>query len=511
MEIFGWELSKKVKEKEKPTVSPIPQYDNNEATETVTAGNGAFGVTEFINLNDSQGLSDLESIKRYRDVSEVPEVDSAITDIVDGAISSADNNVPVDLILDELEMSDNIKNNILEEFKNILELLKFNRKGYKYFRDWYIDGKIYFQIIEDDKNIKNGIKELRLIDPTKIKRVKEVKRKTDPKTKVEYEVIVDEYYLYSQNGFDEKNSTHSLNSAVKLGLESVISVNSGLFNRDKTQTIGYLNKALKLVNQLNYMENSLVVYRVSRAPERRIFYIDVGNLPKGKAEEYVQSVVSRYRNRLTYDASTGEIGDQTRHMSMLEDFYLPRREGGRGTEISTLAGGENLGQIEDVIYFQRKLNRALNVPLSRIEADATFSIGRSTEITRDEVKFQKFIDKLRKQFSMIFMDALRVQLILKNVINKNEWHKIEESIGFNYIEDNYFSELKEFEILRERMEMLTTVSEYVGQYYSHEWVRKNILRQSEDDIKKLDKQIEDEKKSGEIDDEDDVDVDDVDV
>ena len=512
MELFGYEISKKVKEEGKPIVTPIPKYDDTEVTDTVTTGSSGWGsAAGFIKINETEtGISDHELILRYREISEIPEVDNAITDIVDGAISSADNNAPVDLVLDQLDMPETIKEKILDEFKTVLGLYKFNRKGYKYFRDWYIDSRIYFQILPNE-NSKSGIKELRLIDPLKIKKIKEVEKKTDPKTKVDYEVVVKEYYIYSPAGFTKESSgrdnNNNFDTAVKLDSESVISVNSGLFDKNKKKIIGYLNKVLKIVNQLNFLENALVVYRVSRAPERRIFYIDVGNLPAKKAEEYIQSVISRYRNKLTYDVSTGEIHDSTRHMSMLEDFYLPRKEGGRGTEISTLPGGENLGQIEDILYFQKKLHRALNVPVSRMEADSSFSLGRSTEITRDEVKLQKFIDKLRKQFSQIFMGALRIQLILKKIIKKSEWQEIEDAIGFDYVEDNYFAELKEFEILRERMEMLQTVSEYVGKYYSNSWVRKKILRQSDEDIKNIDKEIETESKSGEIDDDEDIDID----
>jgi len=512
MELFGYEISKKVKEEGKPIVTPIPTYDDTEVTDTVTTGSSGWGsAAGFIKINETEtGISDHELILRYREISEIPEVDNAITDIVDGAISSADNNAPVDLVLDQLDMPETIKEKILDEFKTVLGLYKFNRKGYKYFRDWYIDSRIYFQILPNE-NSKSGIKELRLIDPLKIKKIKEVEKKTDPKTKVDYEVVVKEYYIYSPAGFTKESSgrdnNNNFDTAVKLDSESVISVNSGLFDKNKKKIIGYLNKVLKIVNQLNFLENALVVYRVSRAPERRIFYIDVGNLPTKKAEEYIQSVISRYRNKLTYDVSTGEIHDSTRHMSMLEDFYLPRKEGGRGTEISTLPGGENLGQIEDILYFQKKLHRALNVPVSRMEADSSFSLGRSTEITRDEVKLQKFIDKLRKQFSQIFMGALRIQLILKKIIKKSEWQEIEDAIGFDYVEDNYFAELKEFEILRERMEMLQTVSEYVGKYYSNSWVRKKILRQSDEDIKNIDKEIETESKSGEIDDDEDIDID----
>jgi hypothetical protein len=320
-------------------------------------------------------------------------------------------------------------------------------------------------------------------------KVREIKKEVDPKTKLEIEKVVDEYYVYSP---EHGNTTQDQINGVKFAKDAIIHVTSGLQDSTKTRSIGHLHKSLKLVNQLRYMEDSLVVYRVSRAPERRIFYIDVGNLPKGKAEEYVQQVVSRYRNKLVYDASTGNISDDRRHMSMLEDFYLPRREGGRGTEITTLSGGENLGQIEDVQFFQRKLYRALNVPVARLEQDTAFSIGRATEVSREEVKFQKFIDRLRKKFSFMLIDALRIQLILKGIITERDWPTIEESINVDFLEDNYFAEMKEFEILRERLEMAQMMEDLVGKYISNKYVRQVILRQTDEEIEQLDKEIEEE-------------------
>jgi len=500
MEIFGYEISKKITPKvKKEIISPIPKPSDDGSASTTVFSGGLYG--QYIDLGDSATISDHDLILKYREVATQPEADTAITDIVDGAIASADKSSPVDISLDDLDQPDNIKKQIVDEFNKILTLYRFNHNGHDLFRNWYIDGRVYFQIIVDKENPKRGIVELRYIDPTKISKVKEVKKVRDPKTEVEYEKIVSEYYLYSEGILT--NTEMKAGQGIKLEKESIIAVNSGLFDPSRIKSIGYLHKAIKLINQLRFMEDSLVVYRVSRAPERRIFYIDVGNLPKGKAEEYVQSVVSRYRNKLVYDASTGEITDDRKHMSMLEDFYLPRREGGRGTEITTLGGGENLGQIEDVVFFQRKLYKALNVPISRLEQDNAFSLGRATEVSRDEVKFQKFVDKLRKKFSQIFIEALKVQLILKGVIEPKDWALIEESINIDFIEDNYFAELKEFEILRERLEMLQLVEEQIGQYYSREWVRRNILHQSDEDIETIDDQIEKEKDSGDIDDEED--------
>jgi len=500
MEIFGYDISKKVTPKvKKEIVSPIPKPSEDGSSTTTVFSGGLYG--QYIDLGDSATGSDHDLILKYREVATQPEADTAITDIVDGAIASGDKSAPVNISLDDLDQPDNIKKQIIEEFNKILTLYRFNHNGHDLFRNWYIDGRVYFQIIVDRENPKRGIVELRYIDPTKISKVKEVKKVRDAKTEVEYEKVVSEYYLYSEGMLS--NSDMKTGGGIKLEKDSVIAVNSGLFDPSRTKSIGYLHKAIKLINQLRFMEDSLVVYRVSRAPERRIFYIDVGNLPKGKAEEYVQSVVSRYRNKLVYDASTGEITDDRKHMSMLEDFYLPRREGGRGTEITTLGGGENLGQIEDVVFFQRKLYRSLNVPISRLEQDTGFALGRATEVSRDEVKFQKFVDKIRKKFSKIFIEALKVQLILKGVIEPKDWSNIEETINVDFVEDNYFAELKEFEILRERLEMLQLVEEQIGQYYSREWVRRNILHQSDEDIETIDDQIQKEKDSGDIDDEED--------
>ena len=503
MEIFGYEISKKITPKvKKEIISPIPKPSDDGSAATTVFSGGLYG--QYIDLGDSATISDHDLILKYREVATQPEADTAITDIVDGAIASADKSSPVDISLDDLDQPENIKKQIVDEFNKILTLYRFNHNGHDLFRNWYIDGRVYFQIIVDKENPKRGIVELRYIDPTKISKVKEVKKVQDPKTQVEYEKIVAEYYLYSEGILT--NTEIKAGQGIKLEKESIIAVNSGLFDPSRIKSIGYLHKAIKLINQLRFMEDSLVVYRVSRAPERRIFYIDVGNLPKGKAEEYVQSVVSRYRNKLVYNASKGEITDDRKHMSMLEDFYLPRREGGRGTEITTLGGGENLGQIEDVIFFQRKLYKALNVPISRLEQDNAFSLGRATEVSRDEVKFQKFVDKLRKKFSQIFIEALKVQLILKGVIEPKDWSLIEESINIDFIEDNYFAELKEFEILRERLEMLQLVEEQIGKYYSREWVRRNILHQSDEDIETIDDQIEKEKESGDIEGEDDIEI-----
>ena len=498
MELFGYNITRKVAAKDedkKVKISPIPYNDDIGGIQVTTNATGAF-YGQYIDMDGTSSDSEHDLILKYREASRQPECDAAVNDIVDQAIAHSDKSAPVELIVDELPQSDSIKKQMVEEFNNILALLKFNLRASEIFRDWYVDGRCYFQTIIDDKNPKRGIIELRPIEPLALTKVKEVQKKTDPKTKVEYEEIVNEYYVYSEKYVSKSSGKNANISGVKIAKESIITANSGITDPSRKRVVSHLHKAIKLVNQLRMMEDSLVVYRVSRAPERRIFYIDVGNLPKNKAEEYVQNVVAKYRNKLVYDAKTGEITDDRRHMSMLEDFYLPRREGGRGTEITTLPGGDNLGQIEDVIYFQKKLFRALNVPVSRLEDDAQYTFGRATEISRDEVKFQRFIDRIRKRFSQLFFDALKVQLILKGIITPQEWPEISEKINFDFLEDNYFSELKGFEIMKERLTMANDFQELVGKYYSVKWLRNNILHQNDEDIDRMNKEIDSEIKAG---------------
>ena len=388
-------------------------------------------------------------------------------------------------------MRNKIKKLIKAEFDSILEMLNFNSYAHDIFKRWYVDGRLPYHIIVDD-NLKLGIKELRYIDPTKLRKVKEIEEEEDPKTGAKLIKSQKEFFIFQDNAMGKYNQ------GLKIQPDAIAYATSGMLDSSRKRILSYLHKAIKPVNQLRMMEDSLVIYRISRAPERRIFYIDVGNLPKGKAEEYLKGIMNQYRNKLVYDAKTGDIKDDKKHMSMLEDFFLPRREGGRGTEISTLPGGENLGQIDDIIYFQKKLYRSLNVPINRLEQESTFALGRSTEISRDEVKFKKFIDRLRKRFSDVFLQTLKTQLLLKGIITVSDWDDWRERIVFDFIEDNYFSELKEAEIVRERFELIASVDEYVGKYISNEWVRKNVLRQTDDDILELDKQME-----GEDDGEDD--------
>ena len=361
-------------------------------------------------------------------------------------------------------------------------MLKFGELGHDIFRSFYVDGRLYFHLVANESNLKAGIQEIRPIDASKIRKVKEVKHKKDPVTGAKIVEKVNEFYIYQ-----EKAGT---NQGVKLSPDSVSYTTSGLTDPTKKQVVSYLHKALKPINQLRMMEDSLVIYRLARAPERRIFYIDVGNMPRNKSEAYMRDIMSRYRNKIVYDAGTGTIKDDRKHMSMLEDFWLPRREGGRGTEITTLPGGENLGQIDDILYFQKRLYRSLNVPLSRLEQEAQFSLGRSTEINRDEVKFQKFVDRLRKRFSTLFINILKKQLILKGVITEEDWESWKSDLYVDFQRDNHFTELKDSEILRERLQTLDQISQYVGEYFSREWVMKNVMMMSDEDIEQMKKEVE---------------------
>ena len=476
-EFFGFEIKRK--EKELGAVTP-PATDDG----TYDISGGGFYST----ILDTDGRSRTEDdlIRRYRDIAIQPECDSAIEDIVSEAIASDERDMCVSIALDNLQVSTSIKKRIKEEFERILQLLDFNNKAHDIFRRWYVDGRLFYHKVIDTKSPRKGIQQLRYIDPRKIKKVREVQ--TDKKGGVDVVKKFIEFYIYNQHGHQVNNTS----TGVKLTFDSISYCPSGLIDMHKGTVLSYLNKAIKPVNQLRMIEDSVVIYRISRAPERRIFYIDVGNLPKIKAEQYLKDVMNRYRNKLVYDASTGEIRDDRNHMSMLEDFWLPRREGGRGTEITTLPGGANLGEIDDITYFQRKLYRSLNVPISRLEAEQNFSLGRSTEITRDELKFTKFVGKLRKKFSVIFNDLLRTQLILTGVIAEEEWKSMSEHIQFDFLQDNNFTELKNAELLKERLEMLSQVENYVGTYFSKEWVKKNVLHLTDDEIGEMQKQMDSE-------------------
>ena len=480
-ELFGFKITRKKDEGESFT---LPSSDDGTIE---VAGGGFYSQTLDV---DGRDKTENDLIRRYRDIAIQPECDSAIEDIVSEGIASNEYDAPVALRLDRLEYSSKVKKRINEEFDRVLQLLDFNIKGHDIFRRWYVDGRIYYHKVIDKKEPRKGIKELRYIDPRKIKKVREViKDRPDPVTGIDKQKQTLEYYLYNEKVVDNSATPQS---ALKITTDSIAFCPSGLVDQTKGSVLSYLHKAIKPVNQLRMIEDALVIYRISRAPERRIFYIDVGNLPKIKAEQYLKDVMSRYRNKLVYDASTGEIRDDRNHMSMLEDFWLPRREGGRGTEITTLPGGSNLGEIEDIVYFQRKLYRSLNVPMSRMEAEQNFSIGRSTEITRDELKFSKFVQRLRKKFSALFHDVLRTQLVLTGVIAEEEWDKIKEHIQYDFLQDGHFAELRDAEILRERIDMLGQVEPYVGNFFSKTWVQKNILRQTDEEIQEIENEIEEE-------------------
>ena len=485
-EFFGFEINRK-STKGKDLPSFVPKTDED-GTGVIQAG-GHFGA--YIDMDGDKAKNDNDLIMKYRDIASQPECDAAVEDIINESIVGDNDESPVNIILDELEVSDKIKESIKNEFESILSLLSFNSYAHDIFRRWYVDGRLPYHIIINNENPKKGIQELRYIDPTKLRKVKEIEELTDPKTGAKLIKKTDEFFLF------QDKTMNGANQGLKIYPDAIAYATSGVMDPSRKRILSYLHKALKPVNQLRMMEDSLVIYRISRAPERRIFYIDVGNLPKGKAEEYLRGIMNQYRNKLVYDANTGDIKDDKKHMSMLEDFFLPRREGGRGTEITTLPGGENLGQIDDIIYFQKKLYKSLNVPVNRLEQESQFSLGRSSEITRDEVKFKKFIDRLRKRFSDLFMQLLKTQLLLKGIITREDWKVWKEKIAFDYIEDNYFSELKQSEMLKERFDMLSNLDQYVGKYISNEWIRKNVLRQSDDEIEEIKKQIDQENKDGE--------------
>ena len=486
-ELFGFEIKRKAEEKEElKKVSFVPREEEDGAGTVVNAG-GYFG--QYLDTSGANVKNEADLILKYRDIAGQPECDAAIDDIVSEAIVSDEDSAPVDIVLDDVDQPDRIKKMIRSEFEEVLSLLNLNWYGHDIFRRWYIDGRLFYHKIIDEKNPKRGIIELRPIDPTRIRKVKELIKDKDPKTGTEIVKGQKEFYVYQDKTMGKSNS------GLKIAPDSIAYVTSGVLDPTRKKVLSYLHKALKPVNQLRMMEDSLVIYRLSRAPERRIFYIDVGNLPKGKAEEYVKGIMNNYRNKMVYDASTGEMKDDRKHMSMLEDFWLPRREGGRGTEITTLPGGENLGQIDDIVYFQKKLYKSLNVPSSRLEQEAQFSLGRSSEITRDELKFQKFIARIRKKFASLFVDLLRTQLILKGIVTEEEWLEVQGQINFDFLQDTHFAELKNAEILREKIGTLREVDEFVGKYYSVEWVRKNVLMQSDEDIEGINRQIGDEEGS----------------
>ena len=501
VELFGFTISKTKEEKDSETIKTFVPPAHDDGAVEVAAG-GVYGT--YVDL-EGTSKSEGDLVSRYRTMAMQPECDSAIEDIVNEAVV-IDDAVPLDIKLDDLEYSDNIKNKIREEFHNVLKLLEFNARGYDIFKQWYIDGRLYYHIMVSEKKPREGIKELRKIDPRKIKKVREKITATDPRTKVVVEKGYNEYYVYYAKGVPGAGTG---TSGIRVAKDAVCHVTSGLVDPNNQFVLGYLHKAIKPLNQLRMLEDATVIYRLSRAPERRIFYIDVGNLPPAKAEQYLANMMAKYKNRLVYDATTGEVRDDRKFMTMLEDFWLPRREGGRGTQIDTLPGGTNLGEMDDVDYFRRKLYKSLNVPVTRMEAENQFNLGRATEITRDELKFTKFIKRLRSRFTHLFDNLLEIQLVLKGIINRKDWAKIRENISFEFSHDNYFAELKEAEIIRERLNLASEIDQFVGKYYSLGWIRKNVLQMTEEEIEDMDKEIkaEEEDPDSPMNDEDEDDVD----
>jgi hypothetical protein len=491
IDLFGFTIGRNGKPTAKSTngadskAASFVGPDEYDGTFTVDGG-GVFG--QYV---DFQGgfKSENDLIARYRSMALYPEVDLAIDDITTEAIVHGQDRTIVSIDLDKVDMPVSIKNKMKDEFEGILRLLKFNQRAYEIFRRWYIDSKIYYHIVLDESNKNKGILELRAIDPAKIKKVRNVQKAQESVNGTQVAVVknVQEFYLYTN--LDKQSSFQTAQSGLKIAPDSICYVHSGIIDSGTKRVVGYLQKAIRPLNMLRQTEDATVVYRISRAPERRIFYIDVGNLPKQKAEQYLKDIMNRYQNKLVYDASTGEIKDDRKHMNMLEDYWLPRREGGRGTEIQTLDGGQNLGEMEDVDYFLKKVYRALHVPTSRMDAENGFNMGRSSEISRDELNFFKFIDRLRGRFSELFIQLLRTQCLLKGIMKEEDWTKIVQDIYFDYQKDSYFTELKETEIMRERLEMLQSVEPYIGRFYSDGWVRKNILKQSEKEMEEIAKEM----------------------
>ena len=489
-ELFGFQITRanqKAKDGGVPQSFTVPTADDG--TTTVSAG-GYFG--SYLDM-EGGAKNEEELIRRYREIAIYPEVDTAIDDIVNEAIVSNERDQSVSLSMDNLQLSSKIKGKIRDEFDEILKLLLFDEKGHDIFKRWYIDGRVYYHKVIDPENPRLGLTELRYIDPRKIRKVREIQKKKSEKG-IEMTTAVEEWYVYNEKGMTSPNS----NMGIKIAPDAISYCTSGVIDQNKNVVLSNLHKAIKPVNQLRMIEDAVVIYRIVRAPERRIFYIDVGNLPKVKAEQYLKDVMARYRNKLVYDASTGEMRDDRKHMSMLEDFWLPRREGGRGTEISTLPGGQNLGEINDVQYFQKRVYRSLHVPVSRMEQDQGFSIGKSAEITRDEVKFSKFVQRLRKRFTGLFQDLLKTQLVLKGVISIDDWDRIKQHIQYDFLQDGHFAELKTAEMLRERINLANELTPYVGKYFSVEYLRKNVLRQSDEEILEINSQIANEVQHGVI-------------
>ena len=497
IKLFGFNFgSKDIVQKQDPAQQSfaLPTEALDDGAVTITQ-NAYYGT--YVDLEGSV-RNELELITRYREMANHPELEMAIDDIVNEAITHDVTGRTVDIITDKLKQPETVKKKIHEEFQNILKMLNFGNLSDDLFKRWYIDGRIYYHVVVDERDPKAGIQELRYIDPRKIRKVREVKKGKDPKTGADIIASIAEYYVYSDRGTAAQSYGASINAGLRIAADAIINVNSGLMDAKNTFVISYLHKAIKPLNQLRMIEDAVVIYRISRAPERRIFYIDVGNLPRGKAEQYLKDIMVKYRNKMVYDANTGELRDDRKHMSMLEDFWLPRREGGKGTEITTLPAGQNLGELEDVKYFRQKLLQSLNVPVSRLEPQqgGMIGLGRTTEVTRDEVKFMKFITRLRNKFSQIFDHALEKQLVLKGICSMDEWRQFREDIYYDYMKDNNFTELRDTELLTSRVQLLATVDPYMGRYFSAKWVKKNILQQTDEDVEAMEKEMAKESEQG---------------
>jgi hypothetical protein len=489
--LFGFTVSRNKSEEEQTVQQSFTPPTNDDGALTISSA-AYYGT--YVDL-DGTAKNEVELISRYREMAMQPEIESAIDDIINEAIVQDDDGKTIEIILDDLEVSDKIKKAIKDEFQTVLKLYNYKNMAQDIFRRYYVDGRLYYNIIIDKTNPISGIKELRYIDPRKLRKVREIKKKKDERTGADVVDVVNEYYIYNDKVTTGSSSNYGP-VGVRITTDSIISVVSGLMDSRRAVVLSYLHKAIKPLNQLRMIEDATVIYRISRAPERRIFYIDVGNLPKLKAEQYLRDIMVKYKNKLVYDANTGEVRDDRKFMSMMEDFWLPRREGGKGTEITTLPGGQNLGELEDVKYFQKKLYGSLSVPISRLEPNQGFSMGRAAEVTRDELKFSKFVERMRNKFADIFNQTLRVQCVLKGICTAEEWEEFRQQIYYNFIKDNNFSELKEAELMTNRLQLLSSVDPYTGRYFSQKWIQQNVLRLSDDDIEQMQKEIDKEKEEG---------------
>lgn len=490
--LFGFTIGRDKTQQEQSVQQSFAPPSNDDGALTIQSA-AYYGT--YVDL-DGTAKNEVELISRYREMAMQPEIESAIDDIVNEAIVQDDDGKIIQIVLDDLDQPEKIKKAIKEEFQTVIRLLNYKNMAQDIFRRYYVDGRLNYQIIVDRENPIAGIKELRYVDPRKLRKVREVKKNKDERTGADVVNVVNEYYIYNDKVVTGSSANYGP-VGVRITTDSIISVVSGLMDSRRAVVLSYLHKAIKPLNQLRMIEDATVIYRISRAPERRIFYIDVGNLPKLKAEQYLRDIMVKYKNKLVYDANTGEVRDDRKFLSMMEDFWLPRREGGKGTEISTLPGGQNLGELEDVKYFEKKLYKSLNVPVSRLNPDtAGFSLGRSNEITRDELKFSKFVDRLRNRFSEVFNQALRVQCVLKGICTAEEWDLFKENICYDFIKDNNFSELKEAELMQNRLALLASVDPYTGRYYSQAWIQRNVLRMTDDEIKEIQIEIDEEKTEG---------------